>query len=290
MLCIAQVFATPFSSNGTVAGADLHSPVVKSRFFAMKCPVEKQFDQDVEAYLSRYLTYGAKDTEAMLGRAQAYLPIVEHYLVMHGLPDQLKYLPMAESGMAPFAVSTKGAAGLWQLVESTAKHLGLRINDHLDERKDPYKSTEAGVLYLKQLYDRFGSWELALTAYNCGPSRLQRAIKEAGCQDFTLVKQFLPKETQRYLSRYLAAVYVGNYAHLHWLTPKEIPALSGATAGKVYTKLSLRQVSLATGVDLPSLRLLNPAFKKDVLPAYESGVFLVLPLEAWGRYLKRQGA
>lgn len=290
-LCLAQAqsknYFEPTHATTTVTTTGLFgADEIKSRFKSMKSPVTPVYDADVEAYLLRYLTYGARETEAILGRAQVYLPVVEQYLVMNGMPSQLKYLPMVESELVPYAVSTRGAAGLWQFVAATGQELGLVINDHLDERKDPYKSTEAGVRYLKQLYQRFGSWNLALVAYNCGPSRLQRAIQEAGSQDYAKVKPFLPKESQRYLARYLAAAYTGSYGHLHWLSPA-LPDfhLMNSVAAKVYSKISLRQIAQLTGLDLATLRRLNPSFKKNLLPASIDGVFLVLPRESWKRYL-----
>ena len=142
----------------------------------MHSPVTTGYDADVKAYLARYLTYGIRETEAILGRGLVYLPVIEHYLEMNGLPEQLKFLPIIESELVPQAVSTQGAAGLWQIVPQTARSLGLVVDNQLDERKDLNRSTEAAVKYLKRLRKRYGNWELALVAYNCGPGRLNRAI------------------------------------------------------------------------------------------------------------------
>jgi membrane-bound lytic murein transglycosylase D len=252
----------------------------------MRSPVEPVYDNEVEACLLRYFTYGSKETEKMLGRAIVYLPTIEHYLDLHGMPEQLKFVPMVESALVPYAVSTKGAAGLWQLVPATGSSLGLVIDESLDERKDPNRSTEAAVKYLKRLHQRFGSWEMALVAYNCGPSRLSRAIQRAGCADFTQVKPYLPKETQRYVARFLAASYLGNYFELHGLVPSfPDDQWQNSMSARVYGALSLSNISKITGLDLPTLRSLNPGFKKDNLPARSNGVFLVLPRSAWKPYL-----
>ncbi len=252
----------------------------------MDCPVTPVFDNDVSAYLRRYLTYGYKDTERMLGEGKILFPIFEHYLELHGMPKQLKYLPMIESSMVPYAVSYAGAAGLWQFMPATGRYMGLIIDKHLDERKDPYKSTEAAVRYLKKLYDRFDSWELALAAYNCGPGRLNRTIRAYGSRDFWTIKNGLPRETQKYISRYIAACYTGTFHNLHGIQPKTPSTYYlQPMAARIYSSVSLTSVSTATGVDLPTLKKLNPAFKGNFTPARPKGIYLVLPRVSWYDYL-----
>ncbi|MBK9014487.1 MAG: lytic transglycosylase domain-containing protein [Saprospiraceae bacterium] len=259
---------------------------IETRIQLMCSPVAAVFDANVKAYLARYLTYGIRDTEAILGRGMIYLPMIEHYLDRNGLPRQLKYLPMVESEMLPQAVSTKGAAGLWQLVPATGRALGLVVDGKLDERKDPNRSTEAAVKYLKRLHKRFGNWELALVAYNCGPGRLNRAMQQAGSQDYASVKQYLPKETQLYLARYLAATYLATYFQYHDIAPA-LPdlLLYNAMSARVYEAISVKKISEITGVDLSILRRLNPGYICDNQPAHQKGIFLTLPKEAWTLYL-----
>lgn len=255
----------------------------------MKAPFTPVYDRDVEAYLRRYLTYGYRDTERILGRSRMVFPIFEHYLQIHGMPDELKYLPMIESSLIPFATSVRGASGLWQFMPNTGRSLGLTIDRYIDERRDPYRSTEAAVKYLKKLYKRFGKWELALAAYNCGPTRLSRIIRDSGSSDFWKIKKYLPRETQRYVSRYLAACYVGTYYHLHNLNPRlpEEMKFEGMAA-KIYEPVSLNKVSQMTGVEVAVLRQLNPAFKQNYTPAQKNGIYLILPRTAWYDYLKKE--
>ena len=259
---------------------------IETRIQGMCSPVAVFFDANVKAYLTRYLTYGSREAEAILGRGMIYLPMIEHYLDMNGLPQQLKYLPMVESEMLPQAVSTQGAAGLWQLVPATGRALGLVVDGKLDERKDPNRSTEAAAKYLKRLHKRFGNWELALVAYNCGPARLNRAMQQAGSQDYACVKQYLPKETQLYLARYLAATYLATYFPYHGIAPA-LPdlLLYNAMSARVYEAISVKKISEITGVDLSTLRRLNPGYICDNLPAQQKGMFLTLPKEAWALYL-----
>jgi membrane-bound lytic murein transglycosylase D len=259
---------------------------IKFRIQLMRSPVSPVYNDEVEAYLRRFLTYGKKDTEAMLGRAAILFPVFEHYLDLHGLPQQLKFLPIIESSLFSYAVSTKGAAGLWQLMPLTAQSYGLVIENYLDERRDPYKSTETAVKYLKRLYRRFGSWELALAAYNCGPTKVSRAVKARKSSDYWKIRGALPYETQAYVSRFLAASYVGTFYQLHDLTPTlPGPFEMQAMAAKIYRPVSLPYVSFITGVDIPTLRQLNPAFLSDFVPAQRQGVYLALPRSAWYAYL-----
>jgi membrane-bound lytic murein transglycosylase D len=283
------------ASNAVAAGFSMPAGAVltpdeegtKLRLEMMCSPVPAVFDDDVKAYLARYLTYGVQETQAMLGRGIVYLPIIEHYLERHGLPEQLKYLTIVESEMVPYSVSTRGAAGLWQLVPATGRALGLVVDGKLDERKDPNRSTEAATKYLKRLHRRFGNWELALVAYNCGPARLARAIQQAGSSEYHRVKPYLPKETQLYIARFLAATYIGTFFQQHNIVPAmPDPTRYAAMSARVYEAISLKKINQLTGVDMSTLRRLNPAFLGDYVPPQENGVFLTLPKHAWERYLK----
>lgn len=267
-------------------GNGMDVETIKLRLEMMDCPVKAVYNKDVAAYLRSYLTYGYKGTERMLGQGKILFPIFEHYLEMHGMPKQLKFLPMVESSMVPYAVSYAGAAGLWQFMPATGRHLGLINDRYLDERKDPYRSTEAAVKYLKKLYKRFGTWELALAAYNCGPTRLSRTIRASGSKDFWKIKNKLPRETQRYVSRYIAACYTGTYYNLHGIQPKT-PAEYHLQpmAARVYSSVSLTGVAVATGVDVSVLKTLNPSFKATYTPGRANGIYLVLPRNSWYDYL-----
>ena len=268
-------------------GPGLNEELIKLRFQIMKAPFSPVYDQDVSAYLRRYLTYGYKDTERMLGRSVMWFPIFEHYLDLHGLPQELKFLPMVESSLVPYAVSVSGAAGLWQFMPTTGRYYGLVVDGYLDERKDPYRSTEAAVKYLKKLHDRFGKWDLALAAYNCGPTRLSRIIRAVGSNDFKVIKPHLPRETQRYVGRYLAACYIGHYHRLHGLEPVLPAELKyEGMAARIYEPVSLTKIANMTGVELAVLRQLNPSFTTNYSPAREKGIYVVLPKEAWYKYLE----
>ncbi len=156
--------------------------------------------------IRRYIWYFLQNKpylERTLQRAEYYLPLIKPIIEKSGLPSELALLPVIESGFNPLAVSRSGAAGLWQFIPSTAKRYGLRVDEQADERFDVVKSTEAAVRYLKDLYNMFGSWELALAAYNCGENCVKN--KTAGV-DFWLTKDMLPVETRNYVPAFFAVL------------------------------------------------------------------------------------
>ena len=243
--------------------------------------------------IADYLGDGSGSTERMLGRASAYFPVFEHYLNKYGMPAELKYLAVAESMLVPGAVSQARAAGLWQLMPATAREMGLRVDGTVDERLDLYRSTEAAVLMLRDLYAQFGDWHLALAAYNCGPGRVRQAIRRAGgYTQYARVRPYLPRESRRYVAAYVAAAYATNYYGDHGLTPTA-PALekAGVRTLTVYQNLSLRRLSRAVDVAYSALRALNPKYVRAFVPASKGGYRLRVPADravpiqqyVWGR-------
>jgi len=157
---------------------------IPHRVLSIEYPFDVEYNAVIRQHLDGYLRRGRRETKRMLSRTAMYFPIIEHYLAEYGLPDELKYIPLLESRMWAQAESPVGASGLWQFMPATARHYGLRINDYVDERKNPYRSTGAALRMLKDLHAEFGDWALALAANNCGPGRERRAIRYANCPDF----------------------------------------------------------------------------------------------------------
>ncbi len=146
--------------------------------------LDTEENEDVQRYFHFYTHVQRGTMEGWLKRAQRYLPHIRERFLAEGLPEDLIYLPFAESGFNPFAVSRSGASGVWQFMPRTATNYGLTVNAWVDERRDPYKSTEAAIAYLKKLYGDFGDWSLALAAYNAGEGAIGRALKKTGTEDF----------------------------------------------------------------------------------------------------------
>lgn len=139
----------------------------------------------------------------MLGLSEYYFPIFEEILDREGLPLELKYLPVIESALNPRAFSRAGACGLWQFMHGTGKMYRLEINSFVDERRDPVKSTEAAVSFLKDLYSVYKDWVLVIAAYNCGPGNVNKAIRRSGRRRiigiFIIVCLVRPGDTYRHL-------------------------------------------------------------------------------------------
>ncbi|GAB3496335.1 hypothetical protein GCM10027341_14950 [Spirosoma knui] len=143
----------------------------------------------------------ARDLGNLREKADAFFPIINPILKKYDIPDDFRYIPLAESGLRAKAVSRVGAAGYWQLMPGTARELGLKVGGRVDERFNVHKATEAACQYLRKLYDQLGSWSLVAAAYNAGPSYLKNQLKRLDHRDYYRMR--LPRETQYYLFRVL---------------------------------------------------------------------------------------
>lgn len=282
LACMLLAMTIPAKTNAETYAdfnwVSLNDTEIKLRVEQLNLPVTPFYNTAVKKHIKQYLTYGYQQSEQMLGRAVLYFPIFEHYLKQYNLPLELKYLPMIESALRPNAVSGVGATGLWQFMSPTATELGLR-NDHLvDERRDPYKSTEAAVKYLAGLYERFGNWELALSAYNCGAGNVWKAVKSGGTRNYWQIREFLPQETRDYIPRFIAASYLGEYYTLHHLAPS-MPDydMQFTKTIKVYSAITVSKIASAANISESVIYKLNPAYQKGVLPYNANGNYLVLP-------------
>ena len=162
----------------------------------------------VEHYIRRFSGKGKKDFATILSRSGKFLPEIRKTLLSEGVPSDIAYLPLIESGFNPRAVSRRNAVGLWQFIRPTGLRYGLKVNYWVDERMDVEKSTLAAARYLKEMFDEFGSWELALAAYNCGEKRVSKAIARTGSTDYWVLSKKLPKETRNYLPKFNAALII----------------------------------------------------------------------------------
>jgi len=253
--------------------------VLKDRLFSMPSPIKVMWNASVKHQVNGYMIRGRKSTETILGKSSIYFPIFDEYLEKYGLPKELKYLSVIESRLRPTVVSHAGAGGLWQLMPRTAKRHGLKITNYVDERFDPIKSTEAAMKHLTKLYDQFENWTLAIAAYNCGSGRMNSSIKKANSKNFQKVRKYLPKETQMYVKRFMAASYAMHYYLFHDLHPRFPDYDVQLTAPNVvYDRRSFRQISKETGVTIDVLKTLNPSYLKEIIPTNQAGNYLILPI------------
>ncbi|MDE6290197.1 MAG: LysM peptidoglycan-binding domain-containing protein [Muribaculaceae bacterium] len=280
------------TDNGTTAKKDVDTSddVIRQRLASMPTVIEMPFNSIVRQYIDRYTKSGRPQVSAILGLGFYYMPIFEQALEEKGLPQELKYLPVIESALDPNAVSKHGATGLWQLMLATGKGLGLECNSLVDERRDPYASSRAAAELLRQLYDTYGDWSLAIAAYNSGPSAVNKAIRRAGGDpskaDFWSIYPYLSDETRGYVPMFIAANYVMTYYPQHNISPV-LPTkpLVTDTVG-VTERMHFDQIEAVLAIPKDELRILNPQYREDVIPGSpERAYMLVLPSKQIHAYL-----
>ncbi len=249
------------------------------RLAALPTVIEMPYNSVVRSYIDLYTQRRRQLVENMLGLSLYYMPIFEQALDRHGLPMELKYLPVIESALNPSAVSRAGAAGLWQFMLPTASGLGLTVNSLVDQRRDPYASSETAAVYLKQLHSMFDDWSLAIAAYNCGPGNINKAMRRAGGgkKDFWEIYPLLPAETRGYLPAFIAANYVMNYYDRHNISPALARKPIVTDSIHVTKRVSFNQIADVLAISIDEIRDLNPQYRKDIIPGNIKPMPLVLP-------------
>ena len=176
----------------------------------------------VRAYLVSFAN--SANFRASLARSRQYLPMIRQVFRCQGLPQDLVYLPLIESGFNPKARSPKEAVGLWQFIAETARRYGLKVDGEVDERCDPEKSTQAAARYLKDLYHQFGCWYLAAAGYNAGEKRVEGVVSRYGTRDFWIMarSRFLPQETCNYVPQLIAATLIAKCPEKYGLSPSDL--------------------------------------------------------------------
>jgi membrane-bound lytic murein transglycosylase D len=230
-------------------------------------------NESVEAWIGFLKGHNAEKTELWLERQGKYGPMIRAELRRRGMPEDLLYLALIESGFSPKAYSKAAASGLWQFIAETGRRYGLEVSPEVDERRDPIHSTTAALDYLQELYDRFGSWYLAAAAYNTGENRVDRILRErargARGDDalFWKIAPYLPRETRDYVPLMLAAGHIAKepekygFDDLEYQTPLEFETVWVPSS----TELSL--VAEASGVDRAAVTELNPHLTKGRTPS-----------------------
>lgn len=274
---------TSFSSDASL------DSLYTARLNAMVSPIHLPYNELVRSYIKRY-TDGSGLMSRVLALAQYYFPMIEEELLKAGLPVELRAMAIIESALQATVVSRAGASGLWQFMPVTARAYGLEVNSMVDERFDPYKATKAACKYMKDLYKMYNDWSLAIAAYNCGPGNVNKALARAGGnpQSFWDVYWYLPSETRGYVPAFIAANYAYAYHQAHNITYSEPPMPIAVDTIQVSRLLHLRQVSSTIDVTTDALKMLNPQYKLDVIPATNKNYTLILPANRVTDYITRQ--
>lgn len=245
----------------------------------------KQFDipivfNDAVEYFIRYFTVQKRKVFVnWLKRAKRYAPAIRQILREHGLPEDLVYLAMIESGFNPKAYSPMKACGPWQFIYETGERYGLRVNYWVDERRDPQKSTVAAARYLKDLFNQFGCWYLAAAGYNAGEGRVERAIVKHETNDFWEISKYntLPRETRDYIPQLIAAAIIAKDPEKFGLTNIPFDAPIPSSAHRVPGGTPLALVAKAARFDLVALHSLNPEVLRGITPPDKESYVLRLP-------------
>jgi membrane-bound lytic murein transglycosylase D len=209
------------------------------------------------------------DVILWLKRSNRYFPHIEKVLKKNSLPDDLKYITIAESSLKPHATSNKGAVGYWQFIESTGAKYGMEINSDIDERRNFFVSTDAAVVYLKELYTLFGSWTLAAAAYNMGEEGLRTEILIQKINNY--YQLYLPQETQRYVFRILAAKMIMSNPEKYgyFLSKADLyqPRQFDRVEISALQPVPIYLIAQAAKTDFKTIKELNPHIKNYYMPA-----------------------
>ncbi len=222
----------------------------------------------VEYFLNYFQTEKRRVFRNWLARSTRYVPRMREILRENGLPEDLVYLAMIESGFNVGAYSPAHACGPWQFIEETARRYGLKINSWLDERRDPEKATRAAASYLKELYQEFGCWYLAAAGYNAGENKVRRGISTYETTDFWEMCDYdlFAKETKDYIPQMIAATIIAKNPEKYGFTDVEYQQPVPCAKVPVPPKTDLKAVALACRLDDKSLKEINPELRHDCTP------------------------
>ncbi len=238
-------------------------------------------DPSVQAHI-RYFNTAIHDRFGQwLLRLSRYQPLVETIFSEFHLPSDLVYLSLVESGFNPYAYSRAKATGPWQFMKGTAKAYGLRVDTYVDERRDPIKSTVAAARYLRDLYDLFGAWPLAMAAYNAGEGKVMRALHKAKAESFSEISKtrLIRRETKEYVPRFMAATIIARNPDRYGFS-QESAEPHQFDEVIVTRPLHLRAIAKATRISYEDLRLLNPELRRDATPPGDETYHLKVPVGA----------
>jgi len=233
----------------------------------------------VEYFIEYFKTTHKKEFALWLKRSGKYIPMMKELLKENGLPEDLVYLAMIESGFNPKAYSRRRASGPWQFVYRTGKRYSLVVNWWIDERRNPEKSTIAAARYLKDLYDRFNCWYLAAAGYNAGEGKISRAIRRYRTEDFwELTKyRYLKMETKNFVPKMIAAGLIAKEPEKYGFTDIEYDEPIRYEKVEIPDATDLRVIARCCGVDYKTIRALNPELKRWCTPPDYPGYQVKIP-------------
>ena len=271
--------------------SNFNSDTIKNRLERLntRTPIELYFTPSVEKTIKRYLKTRLEFYKKNIDRINYYLPLFEEQLQNQKIPVEIKYLPIIESRLEPNAVSKVGATGLWQFMFYTALENGLTMNSYVDERMDPFKSTQAAAAYLNKLYKIHNDWNLVLASYNAGPRTISRAKKKSGgYTNYWNMRPFLPSETANYIPSFIATMYILEFANEHGINiyEKEKATLNTEKI-RIKDKIAFEHISSFFDYSKDSINSLNPSYIHGIVPGNNKHE-LRLPIELVDRFIMQE--
>ncbi len=240
---------------------------IADRISCLESGVPLNFNEKVHSFVDYFTLRDREYTREVMRNSTLYFPIFEEYLRKYNLPEELKYLAIVESGLRANAISRAGAVGLWQFMPSTGKLYGLNVNWYVDDRMDPIKSTDAACRHLRDLYNMFGNWELALAAYNAGPGNVRKAIRRSDYREkFWDIYAFLPRETRSYVPQFVAIMYTLSHAADHNLFVEDYKYFPRYDTIRISQYFHLETFAAQLDVCEDDLLALNTSVRRGALP------------------------
>lgn len=276
---IAAMIATTFASSLCTAQSTYASPFPPGFLLPTPAPRPDYDSIPIESNAAvrkwmHYFTHQNRDRfDRFMERGARYRVVVQDILEENGVPAEMYYLAMIESGYASQARSIASAVGVWQFIAPTARRYGLRVDKEVDERLDVLRSTKAAARYLKDLKREFGSWYLAMAAYNCGEGRVRRVIRRHRTNDFwTLQKRrALPRETAEYVPKFQAAMIIARNPAKYGFDRKTHYEYPEFKRVKIRGQLALHEVAKRQKTSVSSLKALNPHLLRNQIPRSRKG-------------------
>ena len=286
-----DVAATPTD----VDYSELPTEVLKERLHKLneKTPFNVEYNPVLEQVIKSFLKNRRSSLERLMSLSDYYFPMFEQEMSNQKIPLEMKYLAIIESALNPKARSRAGATGLWQFMYATGKSYGLEVNNYVDERSDPVRSTKAAAKYLNELYKIFGDWDLTLAAYNSGPGNVTKAIRRSnGKTNYWNLRPYLPRETAGYVPAFLATLYIFEYAKEHGFKPqKRANHLFQTDTIRVKEAIPFKDIAEITGMDVQDIQFFNPSYQLDVVPYVEGRNYAVrLPISEIGKFVSNEQA
>jgi len=266
--------------NYDIPETNLSDEVYIARIKALPCIIDLPYNHVVRNHIIYYTQKMKERAEMILGLAEFYFPMIEEILDFYDMPLELRNMAVIESALNPLAISRAKAKGMWQFMYGTAKMYNLTMNSFVEERFDPIASTHAAARHMRDLYNVFGDWSLAIAAYNCGAGNVNKAIRRSGGKrDYWDIYPFLPRETRGYVPAFAAANYLMAYYKEHGLVPKQLGMPPHVDTFMVNKPLHFEQISEVIGIPVDELRSFNPQYVYNIIPGNERPYVLRIPHE-----------